>query len=230
MGDPAEFRPHSCCEHQGFSRTAYDACSGKDNIGAVQKFARRRQSIAKAGFGLARQRSIVDLQHGAFDEAGVGGDPVPFGKEHNIPRDNLPRRDLPLLSFPDNPHRKGQKPLQGLQGLLGAVFLDVGKDGIDHNDADDGKTEGAHVLAGMEIIGKEGEPCADPEEQGQEMGKLLQEPDRQGSSVRLPDLVETAFRKPSGGFLFGKAVFRTDKGPKGLLPGKAVNLHGGASG
>ena len=101
--------------------------------------------------------------------------------------------DFLFCSFPDDLYVKGQEFFQGLQGLLGPVFLDKGEDRVDQNDADDGHAEGGHAFSGMEIGGEERKAGADPEQYGQKMSELSQEPQGEGCPGALPDFVGPVF-------------------------------------
>ena len=212
VGDPAELGPHARGKDKGLARTARDGRPGKDDVGALQELALGRSVIPEAGLRLAREGRVVHLQESALDEPRIGGNPVALGKEDDITRHDFARGDLLLRSFPDDLHMERQELFQGSEGLLRAVLLDEGKDRIDQDDGDDGHAEGEHALPGVEMVGEERKAGADPQQDRQEVGKLLQKSQDEGCPGGLPDFVESVFRESLGGLPRGKAALGADEG------------------
>jgi hypothetical protein len=66
--------------------------------------------------------------------------------------------------------------MEGMHRSLRFIFLKEGKDGVDHDHTEDRPAERGHTFAGLHEFCRESQGDGDPEQNGQEMGELMEEP------------------------------------------------------
>jgi len=123
-----------------------------DSVVTNDPFGAERQLLAAEGRRVlldrdrfARQRRFVHLQVDGFDQARVGGNPVPRTQVHHVAWHDLARRDLRFLSVAENVRGERRHPPKRLEGPLRAILLHVAENDGEENDGAD--REGLDVLS-----------------------------------------------------------------------------------
>ena len=69
--------------------------------------------------------------------------------------------------------------MEGMHCALRFILLKEGKDGVDDDHTEDRPAERGHTFAGLHEFCRESQGDGDPEQNGQEMGELMEEPSNQ---------------------------------------------------
>jgi hypothetical protein len=75
--------------------------------------------------------------------------------------------------------------MEGMHRALRFVFLKEGKDGVDKDHTEDRPAKGGHPFAGLHEFCGEREGGSHPEQNGKEVGELVEEPSNQRIVTRL---------------------------------------------
>jgi hypothetical protein len=176
--------------------------------------------------GLAGERGVVRPEVIGLHEPEVRRDLVALGEPDNIARDHLFGGEFALPAAAANLDMKGQKLFERFERFFGAVLLDEGKDGVDHDDAEDGEAQGEHALARVQVFRKEREPRGDPEEQGEKMRELAEEPEPEGSLPGGRYGIWAELGEAPTCLVLGQPLFGGDESAEDIFPGEFVDLHG----
>ena len=156
VGHPAHLAVHAGGHHHSHGPAGGDDGGADDHSSPVGQGGLPREGAADVfvhRHRFPRHGRLIRFERKSLQKPGVGGNKVPGLQADDIPGDHLGSGELLLISLPEHPGHGSRHALEGLQSLLGAVFLRDGNDGVHH---DNEKDNGA-VQPGLPSTGPEGE-------------------------------------------------------------------------
>jgi hypothetical protein len=177
--DPAELRAHTDGKHERSPLAGDDGgASKKDVAGIDQMLQIARPGVAGQGNRLTGDGGIVHPHAERLHQSAVRRHVVALFEQYDIAGNELLGVHFHYAAAPQDLDLLWQQLLQRGQGALGAVLLPEREDGADDDDGDDGLAHLRHALTRVLPIADKGERRGDPENDGEEMGELFEQPYR----------------------------------------------------
>jgi hypothetical protein len=129
--------------------------------------------------GFACERGEVDTHFGCFDEPGVGRDLFSLLDQEHVTRHDFVPRHVMRVVVAQHPGSGRKEAMKGMHRALRCIFLKEGKDGVDDDHTEDCPAERSHPFAGLHKFCGESQSGGDPEQNGQEVSELAEEPSNQ---------------------------------------------------
>lgn len=158
VGYRAELGGHAGRTDYGPASASSHARASEDEVGKFHaRHAALEDSLCLLAYRMrfACECGLIDPQFGCLREPTVGRDMVPFGQQHDIPRDEFLGQETLLLSVTQDARIPRQQLPERLGGLLGFVFLPEAKRAVDQVHQPNGHAELWH-------LSEEAEQATDP--------------------------------------------------------------------
>ncbi|MNC10057.1 hypothetical protein D3C75_576920 [compost metagenome] len=225
-GDFAELGVHAGGEHQGAAMTGYRRGTGQQQVGCAQPIG------GLAGLGrsclcqrLAGQGGQADAQAVGLEQPAVGRHAVAFLHQHHVAGHQLLGVQAGGAAVAQHGDLLRQQAGQRRHRPFGAVGLPEGETAVDEDDADDGRAEGGHALAGVVVFGEERHGRRQPQHQGEEVHELAGELPPQRLATNPLDAVETVLVAPALGFGRSQAAAAAVQAGEGVAGDELGDAH-----
>ena len=216
--DLAEFRLHSRGDDDTPGRTGRDAGSGKDEVLGSDKRVRlflERFMRLPGGCRFAVQGRLRTCQIVTHQDSGIGGYPVAFGKDHDVPRHQIAGGNAGLFSVSDDASILRKHLCQGICHLSRLELLHERKDAVDDVDQPNGDSKIEHlgILEGPEALSSfadkrrdERKDAGNPKKQRHRRNEVLDEYFPKRCLLFLGDFILPVFLRPFLDFGIGKPL------------------------
>jgi hypothetical protein len=227
VGDAAELGAHACRVNHGLRLSGHHRGSGQHHVLRIQRrVLAARFGVARLGQGLAGDRRGIHAQAEGLDQAAVGRNEVAFFQQQDVARHQPGGEHFHDRAAAPHLHLLRQQLAQRRHGLFRLVFLPEGKNAVDEDDADYRDAEAAHALAGIELLGDEGQRGAYPQDDGEEMGELAGEGEQQVLARHFLDMVGPELRQPACRLVGVEAGGGSLQAGERLPDVEAMDVHG----
>lgn len=226
VGNFAEFGAHAGSKHYRLAFPRHHGGARQQNVvAAQQRFLAAGPGVTRLGKRFSGDRGGVDAQVIRFDHAAIGGHVVALLQQDEIPRHQSRRFDLLHTAVPHHLDLARQQLEQSRQGTFGAVLLPERKQSVDQDHAKDGIAQHGHPLPRCAPFGDKGQRGGEPQDQGEEVGKPLEELEPEGLKPQRFDLVGAKLQQTAGGFLPGEPVWTAMQAGKCVFCGQMMDVH-----
>jgi len=200
--------------------------AGKKDVGGGRHlvlFARRGVPGDRQRF--AGDRRAVDLRPERFDQPAVGWDAVTLVQTDDVAWHERARGQFHQAAaafYRD--HLRKQIAERG-ECLFAPILLPEREQAIDQDDADDRDREHAHSLARLLDLGKQSERGREPEDQGEEVGELMQKVGEKRRRFDAFDLVRAELGEPALCLGIVDTLRPAMEADQSVLNAELVNAH-----